>query len=75
MPSITYYLIANPLIALGLGLLVLTCIYSVVRRQIRSAMGLWFLIIIVLFYIHVQLADEPQLPADGKELSVPELSE
>ena len=74
MPSITYYLIGNPLVALGLALLILLCIYNVFRRQTRVAMGLWFLITIVLFYVHAQVADE-RLPEDAEELPVPELSE
>ena len=54
MLPITYFLIANPFIALGLIILIALCIYNVFRRQVRVALGLWALIIVVLFYIHIQ---------------------
>ena len=54
MLPITYFLIANPFIALGLIILIALCVYNVFRRQLRIAIGLWALIIVVLFYIHLQ---------------------
>ena len=58
MLAITYYLIANPMIALGLAILVLLCFYNVLRRQARTAMALWLLIVVVFIYVYVQASDQ-----------------
>jgi hypothetical protein len=80
MLSITLYLIANPMIALGLIILVVLGIYNVLRRQASMAMGSWLLILVVLFYIYSQTSrpgadgphgidefDEAELPGDAME--------
>lgn len=64
MLPITYYLIGNPFIALGLAILVLVCIYNILRRQVRVAAGLWLLIIVVLLYSYVQALNERSGTAD-----------
>jgi hypothetical protein len=56
MLDITQYLIANPLVGIGLGILVLLCIYNVLRRQMRVAVGIWLVVLAVLFYVHRQAA-------------------
>lgn len=56
MLDITQYLIANPLIALGLGILVALCVYNLLRREMKVAIGMWLAILAVLFYVHVQAA-------------------
>lgn len=58
MHDVTLYLIANPLIGIGLGLLVLLCGYNLLRRQTRIAMGLWLIIVAVAFYVYVQVLNE-----------------
>ena len=72
MLPITYYLMANPFVALGLALLILLCIYNIFRRQVRAALGLWLLVIIVLFYVKVQVTDD-ELEGPPTELPPPEL--
>ena len=80
MLSLTNYLIANPMIAMGLVILILLCIYNVLRRQARVAMGSWLLILVVLFYIYSQTSrpgadgadpmgefDEAELPDNATE--------
>ena len=71
MLPITNYLIVNPMIAMGLIILVLLCIYNVFRRQVRVAMGAWMLILVVLFYVHTQTRSG----ADGPDDFDPELPE
>jgi peptidoglycan/LPS O-acetylase OafA/YrhL len=73
MLPITYYFIAHPLVGLGFGLLIALCIHNVFRRQVRIALGLWLLIIIVLFYIKVQVSDD-ELDGEPTELRAPELA-
>ena len=58
MHEFTLYLIANPLIGIGLVLLGLLCLYNIVRRQGRVAMGMWMLMVVVLFYVYVQVSAE-----------------
>ena len=77
MLSITNFLIANPMVAMGLIILVALCIYNVLRRQARVAMGSWLLILVVLFYIYSQTSrpgaeiadesDEVELPGNAME--------
>jgi hypothetical protein len=62
MLAITYYLIANPLIAIGLAILIVLCIYNIFRRQVRVAVGMWFLVIVVLLYAYRQTAADRELP-------------
>lgn len=56
MLAITYYLIGNPLIALGLAILILLCFYNVLRRQVRAALAMWLVIICVFVYVYAQSA-------------------
>lgn len=58
MLAITYYLIGNPLVALGLALLILLCFYNVLRRQTRTAFSLWLVIVVVFIYVYVQAAEQ-----------------
>ena len=69
MLSITMYLMSHPLVAIGLGILVLLCIYNVLRRQVRVAMGLWLLMLVVLFYIYMQAADLHPDTAEAVEVT------
>lgn len=66
MLPITQYLLQNPMVAFGLVILIALCIYNVLRRQTRVAMGAWLLILVVLFYIYTQASrpgvEEPDLP-------------
>ena len=70
MHGITLYLIANPLIGLGLGLLALLCAYNALRRQGRIAMGMWLAVVVVLFYVYVQVSGEAA-EMDDSELVAP----
>lgn len=70
MHGITVYLIANPLIGIGLGLLVLLCAYNAMRRQGRIAMGMWLAVVVVLFYVYVQVSGEAA-EMDDSELVAP----
>jgi len=70
MHGITLYLIANPLIGIGLGLLVLLCTYNALRRQGRIAMGMWLAVVVVLFYVYVQVSGEAA-EMDDSELVAP----
>ena len=74
MLPVTYYLMANPLVGVGFALLILLCVYNVFRRQVRIALGLWLLIIIVLFYIKLQVGED-DIDGPPTELPVPELAE
>lgn len=58
MLTITYYMIANPLIALGLAILIVLFLYNTLRRQARIALGLWLLMVVVFVYIYVQSSDQ-----------------
>ena len=58
MLPITYYLIANPLIAVGLAILVVLCIANVLRRRVRIAIGLWMVILATLIYVYIQAGIE-----------------
>ena len=77
MLPITLYLIGNPLIAVGLALLILLCITSVLRRQVRSAIGLWVLILVCFLYVYLQAAalqeagDESPAEASDQRLPAP----
>jgi len=51
---ITYYLIGHPLIALGLAMLVILCVVSVLRRQVRTAIALWALVFMTFLYVYLQ---------------------
>ena len=63
MLPITYYLIANPLIACGLAILVVLCIANVLRRRVRIAIGLWLVILVTLVYVYMQAAiEQRELP-------------
>jgi ABC-type spermidine/putrescine transport system permease subunit II len=70
MHGITLYLIANPLIGIGLGLLVLLCAYNALRQQGRIAMGMWLAVVVVLFYVYVQVSGEAA-EMDDSELVAP----
>lgn len=62
MHEVTLYLIANPLVAIGLSLLVVLCGYNLLRGETRVAMGLWLIVVAVAFYVYVQvLADSAEL--------------
>jgi len=65
MVAITYFLIGNPLVALGLAILILLCIYNVLRRQVRTAMGLWLLIIVVFVYVYAHSAEQTRRDTGG----------
>lgn len=71
MLPITLYLIDNPMVAVGLVILIALCIVNVLRRQARVAMGAWLLVLVVLFYIHTQAKrpafEAPVLPANAME--------
>ena len=72
MLSITYYLMGNPLIAAGLVILVLLCIYNILRRQVRVASGLWLVIVVVLLYVYVQATSEwSGTPAETEHEKLP----
>ena len=58
MQNVVLYLIANPFIGVGLALLVLLCAYNLFRRKPRVAMGLWFVTVVVMFYVYVQVTAE-----------------
>ena len=70
MHGITLYLITNSLIGIGLGLLVLLCAYNDLRRQGRIAMGMWLAVVVVLFYVYVQVSGEAA-EMDDSELVAP----
>ena len=71
MHEFTLYLIANPLIGIGLGMLGLLCVYNILRRQGRVAMGLWLLIVVVLFYVYVQISGEAAEMNDSELVAPP----
>jgi hypothetical protein len=71
MHEFTLYLIANPLIGIGLGMLGLLCVYNILRRQGRVAMGLWLLIVVVLFYVYVQVSGEAAEMNDSELVAPP----
>ena len=71
MHEFTLYLIANPLIGIGLGMLGLLCVYNILRRQGRVAMGMWLLIIVVLFYVYVQISGEAAEMNDSELVAPP----
>jgi hypothetical protein len=58
MRDVIFYMIANPFIGIGLALLALLTMYNVIRRQTRLAMGMWLLMVAVLFYVWVQVSSE-----------------
>jgi hypothetical protein len=58
MRDVILYLITNPFLGVGLVLLALLIMYNVIRRQTRIAMGMWLLMVAVLFYIWVQVSNE-----------------
>lgn len=70
MHDVTLFLIANPLIAIGVGLLALLTIYNVLRRQVRVAMGMWLTLMASLFYIWVQIGAQ-NLPSDDELVQPP----
>lgn len=59
MFPITSYLIGHPLIALGLAMFGLLCVVAVLRRQARTAITLWVLILITFLYVYVQSKASP----------------
>ncbi len=71
MHEFTLYMIANPLIGIGLGMLGLLCVYNILRRQGRVAMGLWLLIVVVLFYVYVQISGEAAEMNDSELVAPP----
>jgi hypothetical protein len=71
MHEFTLYLIANPLIGIGLVLLGLLCLYNIVRRQGRVAMGMWMLMVVVLFYVYVQVSAESAELNDSELVAPP----
>ena len=75
MLPITLYLIDNPLVATGLGILIALCVYNVLRRQVRVAMGLWVLMLVVLFYIHSQVGLPREDEMDSPNGAVGELAQ
>ena len=68
MLPITYYLIANPLIAIGLAILVVLCIANVLRRRVRTALGLWLVILATLVYVYMQAAIEQRERPDTVDI-------
>jgi hypothetical protein len=75
MLPITLYLIENPLVAIGLGMLMALCVYNVLRRQVRVAMGLWVLMLVVLFYIYSQVGMPREDAMDSPSGAVGELAQ
>ena len=71
MHEFTLYMIANPLLGIGLGMLGLLCVYNILRRQGRVAMGMWLLIIVVLFYVYVQISGEAAEMNDSELVAPP----
>ena len=69
MFPITSYLIGHPLIALGLAIFVLLCAVSVLRKQIRTAITLWVLILITFLYVYVQTTASPAPGVPPTEVS------
>jgi hypothetical protein len=70
MHDVTLYLIANPLIAIGVGLLALLTVYNVLRGQVRVAMGMWLTLMASLFYVWVQISAQ-DLPSDDELVQPP----
>jgi hypothetical protein len=58
MHDVILYLIANPFLGIGLVLLGLLCVYNALRRQSRVAMGMWLVMVVVMFYVYVHVTSE-----------------
>ncbi len=56
MLDLTNYLIANPLVAAGLGILVWLILHNLRRGQQRIAVGMALVICVTIFYIFRQMA-------------------
>ncbi|MBT3342737.1 MAG: hypothetical protein HN712_10780 [Gemmatimonadetes bacterium] len=68
MLDLTNYLIANPLVAAGLGILALLVLHNLRRGQPRIAIGMALLIFVTVFYISRQiLTDEDAPPGFDRE--------
>ena len=61
MPAFTQFLIANPYIAIGLAILVALLVHNLLRRQVRTALTLWLITMVVLIYVWLQVTrgDDP----------------
>ena len=68
MLPITYYLFANPLIVIGLAILVVLCIVNVLRRRVRIAIGMWMVILVTMIYVYIQAAAEQRELPDTVDL-------
>ena len=67
MFPITYYLIGHPLVALGLSMLILLCVVSVLRKQVRAAIALWALVLMTFLYVYLQTKAPPARAATPTE--------
>jgi len=56
---ITSYLIGHPLVAVGLAMLVILCVVSVLRKQVRTAIAMWALVLMTFFYLYLQTRASP----------------
>lgn len=72
MYDVTLYLMANPLIATGLGLLALLTIYNVLRGQTRVALGMWLVFVAALFYVWVQVSSDREGIDDAELVEPPQ---
>lgn len=76
MHHIERFLAANPLVAVGLGILAVLCVHNLLRRQVRVAVSLWLLIVVTLFFISrqpVRRDAPPPLPPDDLDVPAGEL--
>ncbi len=62
MLDLTHYLIANPMVAAGLGILALLVLHNLRRGQPRVAIGMALLIFVAVFYISRQVLTVTEVP-------------
>ena len=72
MFPITSYLIGHPLDAVGLAMLVILCVISVLRKQIRTAIAMWALVLMTFLYLYLQTRASPA-PGSAPTAAVGEL--
>ena len=63
MLDLTNYLIANPLVAVGLGILALLVLHNLRRGQPRIAVSMVMLICVTVFYIFRQMVADAEAEA------------
>ncbi len=64
MLELTNYLIANPLVAVGLAILVWLILHNLRRGQPRIAVGMGMIVCVTLFYIFRQMAADAAAEAE-----------